>query len=81
MEIEKKRHIRKIKETTVSRCQKFLNDKIQKAICEKGLARVAIFTHPSPDPDAVGSQMALAWMLRKAYENIEVDCFYDGCIT
>jgi nanoRNase/pAp phosphatase (c-di-AMP/oligoRNAs hydrolase) len=81
MEIEKKRHIRKIKETTVSRCQKFLNDKIQKAICEKGLARVAIFTHPSPDPDAVGSQMALAWMLRKAYENTEVDCFYDGCIS
>jgi nanoRNase/pAp phosphatase (c-di-AMP/oligoRNAs hydrolase) len=81
MEIERKRHSRKIKETTVSRCQKFLNDKIQKATCEKGLARIAIFTHPSPDPDAVGSQMALAWMLRKAYENIEVDCFYDGCIS
>ena len=72
---------KKIRETTVSKCHKFLSDKIQKIICEKGLAKIAIFSHPSPDPDAIGSQMGLSWMLKKSYENIEVDCFYDGCIS
>jgi len=42
--------------------------------------KVAIFTHPSPDPDAIGSMMGMAWMLKKVYD-IEVDCFYDGHIS
>lgn len=72
---------KKIKETTLTKCHKFLNDKIQKITCEKGTAKIAIFTHPSPDPDAIGGQMGLSWMLKKSYENVEVDCFYDGCIS
>lgn len=42
--------------------------------------RAAIFAHPTPDPDALGSMMGLAWFLRKVFE-IEVDCFYDGNIS
>jgi c-di-AMP phosphodiesterase-like protein len=30
--------------------------------------RVAVFTHPSPDPDAIGSQMGMAWLLKKVYD-------------
>lgn len=70
-----------MRETTVSKCHKFLNDKIHKINCEKGTVKIAIFSHPSPDPDAIGSQMGLSWMLKKAYDNVEVDCFYDGCIS
>jgi nanoRNase/pAp phosphatase (c-di-AMP/oligoRNAs hydrolase) len=73
--------VHKIRETTISKCHKFINDKIQKVLSEKGIVRIAIFTHPSPDPDAIGSQMGLSWMLKKSYENVEVDCFYDGCIS
>lgn len=77
----KERPKKKIRETTVSRCQRFLSDKINKAVADKGFARVAVFTHPSPDPDAVGSLMGFSWMLKKAYENLDVDCFYDGFIS
>lgn len=42
--------------------------------------KVAIFTHPSPDPDALGSMMAMSWLLKKVYE-VDVDCFYDGHIS
>jgi nanoRNase/pAp phosphatase (c-di-AMP/oligoRNAs hydrolase) len=42
--------------------------------------RVAIFGHPTPDPDCLGSMMGLAWFLRKAFD-AEVDCFYDGNIS
>jgi nanoRNase/pAp phosphatase (c-di-AMP/oligoRNAs hydrolase) len=51
-----------------------LKDKIQPG------AKVAIFTHPCPDPDALGSMMGMTWLLRKAYE-AEVDCYYDGNIS
>lgn len=40
----------------------------------------AIFTHANPDPDALGSMMALAWLLERAF-GIEVDCFYYGEIS
>jgi len=53
-------------------------------LCQERLVaptnRAAIFAHPTPDPDALGSMMGLAWFLRKAFE-IEVDCFYDGNIS
>jgi nanoRNase/pAp phosphatase (c-di-AMP/oligoRNAs hydrolase) len=77
----KERPKKKIRETTVSRCHKFLSDKISKVVCERGHVKVAVFTHPSPDPDAVGGLMGFAWMLKKSYENLEVDCFYDGIIS
>lgn len=42
--------------------------------------RVAIFGHSYPDPDCIGSQMGLAWLMFKHYE-IEADCFYHGEIS
>jgi nanoRNase/pAp phosphatase (c-di-AMP/oligoRNAs hydrolase) len=68
-------------ENVLVKTQRFLSDKIKAALSEKGTAKVAIFTHPCPDPDAIGSQMGLSWLLHKAYEGIEVDCFYDGHIS
>jgi len=69
------------REVNLAKVQKTLSELVQKAVSSKGVAKVAVFTHPSPDPDAIGSQMGMAWLLRKAYDNIEVDCFYDGHIS
>lgn len=63
---------------SLSKVKRFLDEKI---LDSKNTCRVAIFTHPSPDPDAIASQMALSWLLKKFYENIVVDCFYDGFIS
>lgn len=41
--------------------------------------RVAIFTHRSPDPDAIGSMMAMVWLFAK-YQ-IEAQCFYTGSVS
>jgi len=42
--------------------------------------RVAIFTHSFPDPDAIGSMMAVSWLLTKVF-SIESVCFYEGEIS
>lgn len=42
--------------------------------------KIAIFTHASPDPDAMASLMSLSWGLKKAFE-CEVDCYYDGQVS
>jgi nanoRNase/pAp phosphatase (c-di-AMP/oligoRNAs hydrolase) len=47
---------------------------------EKKIRRVALFTHANPDPDAIGSMMALDWILRKRF-NIEAQGFYAGQIA
>jgi nanoRNase/pAp phosphatase (c-di-AMP/oligoRNAs hydrolase) len=57
-----------------------LLERVQKLLAEKCVGKVAIFTHPFPDPDAIGSQMALAWLITKAYE-CEVDCYFDGHVS
>lgn len=41
--------------------------------------RVAIFTHPFPDPDALGSMMGLKWIFNKY--NINSDLYYSGSIS
>ena len=69
------------RETVLAKTRKFLSEKIKVALVEKGVAKIAVFTHPSPDPDAIGSQMGLAWLLRKAYDGVEIDCFYDGHVS
>lgn len=61
------------KETCLEKVQKLLDEK-----CKNG--KTAIFTHPSPDPDALGSMMGLAWLIRKTYDS-EVECFYDGHVS
>lgn len=70
-----------LKRLPLLKIKDFINNKINQSIEEKGVAKVALFTHPSPDPDAIGSQMGFSWLLRKAFENIEVDCFYDGHVS
>src|SRR4051812_5524902 len=46
-----------------------------------GPKRAAIFTHRSPDPDALGSAMALTWFLNKQFPDVEVVSFYSGSIS
>lgn len=69
------------RDNVLAKTRKYLQEKIREKSSVNGVAKIAIFTHPSPDPDAIGSQMAMAWLLRKAYENVEVDCFFDGHIS
>src|SRR5690606_13688664 len=64
----------KKRESCIEKVQNLLADK-----CRSG-KKVAIFTHPSPDPDAIGSMMGMAWLIKKAYE-VEVDCYYDGHVS
>lgn len=41
--------------------------------------KAAIFTHPFPDPDAIGSMMSMKWILSKY--NISSKCYYTGSIS
>lgn len=45
----------------------------------KNIERIAIFTHPYPDPDALGSMMGLKWLFSKF--GIPSDLFYSGTIS
>ena len=42
--------------------------------------KVAIFTHETPDPDAIGSAIGLQWILKKKYD-VQSDIFYSGEIS
>lgn len=42
--------------------------------------RAALFCHPFPDPDAVGSMVGMQWMLERTW-GIESDLFYTGEIS
>jgi nanoRNase/pAp phosphatase (c-di-AMP/oligoRNAs hydrolase) len=48
------------------------------ALLEKS-KRAAIFTHPFPDPDAIGSMMALKWILNKY--NVPSKLYYSGTVS
>lgn len=52
-----------------------------KALIEKSKEskRVAIFTHPFPDPDAIGSMMGVKWIFGKY--GIQSDLYYTGAIS
>ncbi len=63
----------KKKETCLAKVERLLQDKLR-------TGRPAIFTHPFPDPDAIGSMMGLAWLLQKKYD-VEADCFFDGQVS
>lgn len=63
-----------------------VHDKTDLIVLEKfreivtaGHSRVAIFTHPHPDPDAIGSMMGLKWMFSKF--GVAADLFYAGAIS
>ena len=47
---------------------------------DKGVKNAAIFTHPFPDPDAIGSMLGMQWLLNKKY-NIDSTIFYEGSIS
>ena len=57
--------------------KEFIDFKISGALSE---AKIALFTHPSPDPDALGSMMGVAWLLKKQY-GVESDMFVCGCVS
>ena len=42
--------------------------------------KVAIFSHPCPDPDAISSMMGMSWLLEKSY-GIESEMFYAGEVS
>lgn len=42
--------------------------------------KVAIFTHATPDPDAMGAMRGMQFLLMKVY-GLEADCFYDGEVS
>lgn len=44
-----------------------------------GKRKVAIFTHPAPDPDAIGAMMGMRWLLAK--NGIESYLFYGGEVS
>jgi len=48
-------------------------------LIEAGQSRVAIFTHPYPDPDAIGSMMGMKWLFGKF--GIPADLYYTGTIS
>jgi len=47
---------------------------------DKKPKKVAIFTHPFPDPDAVGSAMAVQWLVEKHFD-VEGDIFCEGKVA
>ena len=42
--------------------------------------KIAIFTHQSPDPDAIASMMGMQWLFRKKYD-CDCDLYYEGRIS
>lgn len=55
-----------------------LKDFIDRKCSEGG--KVAVFTHATPDPDAIGSQIAISHLLKTFYK-MDVDCFIDGSVS
>lgn len=45
----------------------------------EGKKRAAVFTHPCPDPDAIGSMMGIQWLLEKL--EIECDAYFRGSVS
>lgn len=58
--------------------KEFLENHLQKV--KRKQPSAAIFTHSTPDPDAIGCLMGLRYLLENAY-NLSVKCFYDGAIS
>lgn len=50
-----------------------------RALLEKKPRKAAMFTHPTPDPDGIGSMMAMSWLL--SHYAIESTGFYCGEVS
>jgi len=46
----------------------------------KEVRKVAIFSHPCPDPDAIASMMGMSWLIEKTF-GIESQMFYAGEVS
>lgn len=42
--------------------------------------KIAVFTHRSPDPDAIASMMGIQWLFRRKYD-CDTDLYYEGRIS
>lgn len=60
------------------RLNEYIKNKIEKT--HKSKRKVAIFTHATPDPDAIASQVAMRHLLANYY-GLESDCFRDGDLS
>ncbi len=47
---------------------------------KKDKKRVAIWTHPAPDPDGIGSALGLAWLIKKE-TGLLADIYHEGIIS
>lgn len=65
-------------ESALDRADLVVLDKF-KEIVDARHKRVAIFTHPHPDPDAIGSMMGLKWLFSK-FGTLS-DLFYKGAVS
>jgi len=68
------------KSVATSDSQKLDDFLTKKLVSVKGTKRVAIFSHATPDPDTIGSFVALRHLLLHSHD-LEADCFYDGDIS
>lgn len=57
----------------ISEALDFLKDRILSK-------KIAIFTHQSPDPDAIASMMGMEWLFRKKYD-CDCDLYFQGRIS
>ncbi len=57
-------------------------EKIKNLVEQKQIKdhRIAIYTHPGPDPDAIASMIGMQYLF-EVYFNIECDCYYSGEIS
>ena len=62
-------------------CEPSYFNSLNKLLSEKKPKKIAIFTHATPDPDAIASIMAFNWAMVKLNPNVECTGFYDGCIS
>lgn len=63
--------------TDGERFQSFITKKLE---VPEEIRRAAIFTHPQPDLDGIGSMMGIRFLLNNFY-GIETDCFYGGDVS
>lgn len=56
------------------------NQFITGRLAAAGDRNVAIFTHATPDPDAIGAMRGIQYLLQVIH-GVEADCFYDGEVS
>src|SRR5688572_13712801 len=65
--------------TDANRLEDLITEALSK-LGHKSRKRVAIFTHATPNPDAIGSQVAMGFLLAQKF-GIDASCFVDGNVS